>query len=344
MKKLLFPVVAIFVLACTKEDAKISPAKKELNQTLLGSYISYSSIGRVMFYDTRLSANNSISCASCHKQSQGFADNSKFSTGFQGHQTKRNSLAISDLGSNFNNNNFGPLFWDGRESNLNNMVLLPVLNHVEMGMSDKEAILERVRNTDYYRELFKQVIGEREISISDISYSLGEFVLGIEGFGSKFDMVTAGNGSLTALEQTGVDLFFNVYHCGSCHRPSDPYSSINLFFNIGLDETSSDLGRAAVTGNSTDIGKFRVPSLKNIALSSPYMHDGRFNTLEDVIDHYSHGIKNNPNLDPALRSSSGGAVQFNITENQKKALVAFLNTFTDFSIVNSTEYSDPFNH
>jgi len=343
MKKLLFPLVAIFVLACTKEDAKISPAKKELNQTILGPNITYSSIGRVMFYDTRLSANNLISCASCHKQSLGFADNSKFSTGFQGHETKRNSLAISGLGSNFNNN-LVPLFWDGRESDLNNMVLLPVLNHVEMGMSDKEAILERVKSTGYYDELFKQVIGEREISIRDISTALESFVLGIEGFGSKFDMVNAGNTSLTALEQTGKDLFFNVYQCGSCHQPSDPYSSNNLFFNIGLDVTSSDLGRAAVTGSSTDNGKFRVPSLKNVALSSPYMHDGRFNTLEDVIDHYSHGIQNNPNLDPALKSTSGGAIQFNITENQKKALVAFLNTFTDLSIVNSTAYSDPFNH
>ena len=336
--------MVIFALACTKEDAKISPATKELNLTLLGSNISYSSIGRVMFYDTRLSENNSISCASCHKQNLGFADNSKFSSGFQGHQTKRNSIAISNLNDDLNMGFNTPLFWDGRESILHNMVLLPILNHVEMGMSDKEAIVERVKSAGYYNELFKQLIGEREITINEISNCLESFVFDIQGFTSKFDLAKAGFGSLTALEQTGEDLFFNVYQCGSCHHPSDPYSGNNLFFNIGLDETSSDSGRAAITKNSGDLGKFRIPSLKNVALSGPYMHDGRFSTLEEVIDHYSHGIKNNPNLDPVFKTVSGRAVQFNINENQKKALVAFLNTFTDFTIVNSTAFSDPFNH
>jgi cytochrome c peroxidase len=350
--KTLIPLIIIvcFAFSCTKEDANVCADKKELKLNVEQTAVSQQTIGRVLFYDTRLSENNSISCASCHKQSHGFADDAAFSTGFQGKKTGRNAIAIT---SSPNNIFFftacspiveKPLFWDGRESNLSHMVIMPLLNHVEMGVLNSDHIVDRVNSVSYYRELFSKVYGTSEININLISECLATFVNTIANTNSKFDKVSAGHSTFSALEQEGSELFNNVYPCGSCHSTQNFYGDNTTFRNIGLDQSPVDQGRAAITGNPSDIGSFKVPSLKNVANTAPYMHDGRFNTLEDVLDHYSHGIQNDPNLDSNLKNNDGTPVQLQITDHQKRALIAFLSTFSDFNSMSDENLSDPFSH
>jgi cytochrome c peroxidase len=359
MKKIvsLLLIIVCIQWSCTKEDTQVCADKQELKLNIPQSNVTAATIGRVLFYDTRLSANNTIACASCHKQAHGFADNSALSTGFQGKQTVRNSIAITSsnfmlmnpLDSTFiSSGQF--LFWDGREQLLHNMVLLPILNHVEMGISNREQIVERVKSAGYYRELFASMNNTSvdNIDINDISNCLAAFVSSIQNRTSKFDLVNQGLQQFDALETEGKDLFINVYPCGSCHtvQGGGGYNGtapgIADFVDIGLDNSPSDLGRGAVTHVSADNGKFKVPILKNVANTAPYMHDGRFNTLEEVLDHYSHGIRNDQNLDPRLKNADGSAMVLNITDHQKRALIAFLNTLTDFSSMSDEELSDPF--
>jgi cytochrome c peroxidase len=146
----------------------------------------------------------------------------------------------------------------------------------------------------------------------------------------------------TAEELEGLSLFNTKYPCASCHNQSGGYMGGNSFRDIGLNADYTDLGRGAVTGQVTDNGKFKTPSLHNVALSAPYMHDGRFKTLEEVLDHYSHGIQATPNLDPFLLDNGGTVLKMNITEHDKKALIAFLNTFTDYKMVTDPKFSNPF--
>ena len=198
----------------------------------------------------------------------------------------------------------------------------------------------------YYQELFKLYYNDDVIDIDRISSCLSSFVNSIRASNSKFDMVNMGMTSFTALEQQGRELFFNVYPCGSCHSlSSGGYNTQPVkFSNIGLDVTSTDPGRFGVTHEQSDEGKFKIPSLKNIALTAPYMHDGRLVNLSDVLIHYSNGIKNHQNLDSKLKNSSGEPLKLDITASQKEALIAFLSTLTDNSMLSNPYYSDPFTH
>ena len=344
MKQLIYTLftLLVFVFACKDENPSLKPNIKELSLPELtnNQSVSAMTIGRVLFYDTRLSVNNFVACASCHKQTHGFADDKAFSTGFQNGHTVRNSIAINNLST------FQDLFWDGRENQLQTMVLRPLTNHVEMGMSDLSAIAERVKSAGYYQELFKLYYHDDVIDIDRISSCLSSFVNSIRASNSKFDMVNMGSASFTALEQQGRELFFNVYPCGSCHSlSSGGYNTQPVkFSNIGLDVTSTDPGRFGVTHEQSDEGKFKIPSLKNIALTGPYMHDGRFVNLSDVLNHYSSGIMNHQNLDSKLKNSSGEPLKLDITASQKEALIAFLSTLTDNSMLSNPYYSDPFTH
>lgn len=309
-------------------------------------------LGRVIFYDKMVSLNKSISCGSCHLQSSAFSDVLALSKGFNGGNTGRNSMQLTN--ARFYPN--GRFFWDERAATLEIQTLLPIQDHVEMGMH-LDTLVNRLKNTTYYPSLFTKAFGDANVSSDRISKALSQFVRSIVSFESKYD---AGRATLpvnaapptfnfanfTAEENRGMQLFFTPQlACAACHGTETFTGAIAK--NNGLDATTTDRGLGAVTNNTTDDGKFKVPSLRNIALTAPFMHDGRFANLEQVIEHYNSGIKNHPNLDPALRVPPGGPgagapKQLNLTAADKAALVAFLKTLTDTKMTSDVKYSNPF--
>ena len=289
-------------------------------------------LGRVLFYDTKMSKNNAVSCGSCHHQAIAFSDVGAVSTGFEGLKTTRNSMPISNL--RFSKN----FFWDTGVTSLEQQVLEPVKNHIEMGMEDLDFLVEKLNRTDYYPALFEKAYGSTEITSEKVSKSLAQFLRAMVSYESKFDKGMETNFSnFSELEKMGMDLFNDHERtsCADCHRPNlnfGPQWRDNA--NIGLDLVYEDEG----AGN----GRFKIPSLRNVALTAPYMHDGRYNTLEEVIDHYSDNIQNHPDLDWTLRGG-GGAKRMDLNPLEKRAMIAFLKTLTDESYTEDPKYSNPFN-
>jgi len=327
-------------------------------------------LGRVLFYDRQLSLNNTIACASCHKQSMGFADNQKFSRGFEGRFTTRNSMPIQNLAANNIfavdlSKEFAPgpgqffgshFFWDGREQQLEKLILQPVGNHIEMGITDVDALLAKLSDVPYYAPLFTEAFGSPEITEERISKAVTMFISSINTNNTRFDrynmtrftMDATGNPMkqdvMSSLELEGMLLFQDKYDCNSCHQvtSTNGYVFAGTFANVGLDNVYDDPGLAKVTGNASDVGKFKIPSLRNVMYTAPYMHDGRFSTLEEVVDHYSEGIANHPNLDDKLKGANGEARSMNISEHEKTAIVAFLRTLSDESVLTDPKFSNPF--
>lgn len=301
-------------------------------------------LGRVLFYDKHLSLNNTISCGSCHIQSKAFSDGEQFSKGFEGKITTRNSMAFANPISQRN------LFWDSRSFSLVDLSLRPVQNHIEMGMEDLNKLAKKLQTLPYYPALFKAAFGSEKVEPDLISESIAQFVGSITTNKSKFDQRFNGIDQFTALEQLGANIFEGKGKCSQCHGgstlgaqdgPNDPYGGgstggedLKGTTNIGLDMVITDQGN----GN----GKFKIPSLRNVALSAPYMHDGRFKTLGDVINHYSNGIQKNPALDRHFLDANNNVIRFNFTEIEKQALIAFLNTLTDDQMTSDPKWSDPF--
>ncbi len=286
-------------------------------------------LGRVLFYDKKLSLNNTISCGSCHLQQNAFADPDRFSVGFEGQKTHRNSLSL--VNPRFSTS----FFWDSRTFNLEEQVLQPVQNHIEMGLEDMDNLAEKLSAVDYYPELFDDAFGSTEVTAERISYALAQFLRSMSCKDSKFDkgMEIGDFSNYTPQEKLGFDLFNSEeLQCANCHR------SVNFYYgsavNIGLDTDYADEG----VGD----GRFRIPSLRNVALTAPFMHDGRFETLEEVIEHYNSGVKSHPALDWRLQDQLGNPVKLNLTNTEKEALVAFLRTLTDYDFIQDPKYSDPF--
>lgn len=326
-------------------------------------------LGRVLFYDTRMSINNSVSCATCHQQARAFADNVSFSTGFEGKLTFRNSMPIQNLVLTGSPTFilFGPgsaqsdsaiasmpiqfssdtlsLFWDGRVKLLKAMVLRPITNHVEMGITDLDALALKLSKIPDYQNLFSKAYGTAEVTELKIAGALSAFLQNIKSDNSPFDKIRLGGGTLPPAEEAGHQLFVQKYNCNSCHQVDAALNGYQLggsFVNIGLDEKYADIGFADVTGNPADVGKFKIPTLRNVALTAPYMHDGRYSTLDEVLEHYSTGIVNHPNLDFRLKVSGNRALQMNITDDDKKSLIVFLNTLTDYNMITDPRFSNPF--
>jgi cytochrome c peroxidase len=327
-------------------------------------------LGRVLFYDRQMSINNTIACASCHKQEYGFADNQKSSRGFEGRLTSRNSMPIQNL----NNFNFGVfdlgstpdpgfvpfgnhLFWDGREQNLEKLILQPVGNHIEMGITDLDHLTENLSALPYYAPLFQDAYGSNEVTGDKISRAVSTFLTYINSLNTKFDQYNKNNQLalefngqsnslpiLSPIETEGMLLFKDKYDCNACHQVQSPtgYIMAGTFANIGLDADYPDPGLFQVTKSPADAGKFKIPSLRNVAFTAPYMHDGRFENLEDVIDHYSDGIADHPNLDTKLQDHTGHAKAMNISQHEKDAIIAFLHTLSDKSALTDPKFSNPF--
>ena len=317
-------------------------------------------LGRVLFYDKKLSRNMSVSCASCHHQELAFADNVAFSKGFAGGLTKRNSLplaATANFESSYDggtttptNNNGGVIngpkavlfFWDERAHSIAEQSINTIQDEVEMGM-DLHDLSFRLRQEEYYRILFRKAYGEETVTPTQIVDALQEFCNSITSSHRRFDAEmnarTEGKRSIfTQQELHGERLF--TENCSSCH--GDMTRPGLALANNGLDAQYTDEGVGALTRNFNDIGVFKVPFLRNVARTAPYMHDGRFATLEAVIEHYSTGLQDHHNLHPNLRDERGLARRFNFTAEDKAALIAFLNTVTAQKLLQDRRFSDPF--
>ncbi len=300
-------------------------------------------LGRVLFYDPKLSLTNNTACASCHLQAKGFADPVAFSKGFDGVLTKRNASSIVNPIDNAN------FFWDARETDIKSMVLKPIENHIEMGMDNFAALEKKLGSLDYYRPLFKDAFGTEQVTEERIAEALSQFLNSIVTGNSKFDSSEPnGWGSnntsvFTSKELIGMNLFLGKARCGTCHTTtSNQFGFTEGFANIGLDLDPTDLGLGATQENMN--GVFKIPSLRNVALSGPYMHDGRFKTLEEVVNHYSENIQPVANLHWGLQdgTGTGAPVKLNLSTDEKESLIAFLNTFTDNQFIQDDKFSNPF--
>ncbi|MFK7743200.1 MAG: cytochrome-c peroxidase [Planctomycetota bacterium] len=325
-------------------------------------------LGRVLFYDKRLSVTKTVACASCHRQEHAFADPSRLSTGIRSRRGKRNSPSLV----NVRDHATGGFFWDARAKSLEEQVLVPIQDRLEMGMK-LPALIERLDKLPEYQVLFREAFGDGGTSETRIAQALAQFVRTLTSSGSRFDEGYRQAGSVDGdfanfreQENLGKRIFFGRGRgpsCASCHarvprgRRGRGVRG-DLFVasrprNIGLDRDSrKDRGVGAVTGRPEDDGKFKAPSLRNVEVTGPYMHDGRFQTLEQVVAHYATGVQAHPNVDRRLAGRGFGGRGFgrrgsqprgiDLDKQEQLALVAFLKTLTDRTFLEDERFSSPF--
>lgn len=292
-------------------------------------------LGRKLFYEPLLSGDGTQSCATCHPQESGFADPNRFSIGIDGSVGNRNAMALINLGWN----QFG-FFWDGRAETLEEQALEPINNPLEMKSSWPE-VEARLNNHPEYPELFKQAFDVDHIDSTTVTKAIAQFERTLISGNSRFDRwYNRQEIQLTDQELRGFTLYTTeAADCFHCHGLGGLITD-NQFHNNGLDvDFSADEGRYLVTGDPADKGKFRTPTLRNIELTAPYMHDGRFFTLEEVVDHYSEHVTASETLDPLMELVGDGGAQ--LSQQEKEDLIAFLKTFTDPSFVQNAAFSDP---
>ena len=291
-------------------------------------------LGRHLFWENRMSGDNSMSCASCHAPQYAFSDPSPSSIGINGDSSKRNSMVLQNLAWS---NDF---FWDGSVITLEEQILLPVMDSTEMDESWSN-FLNEIKFDNLYRELFYDAFGTLEPDSIHAAKAIAQFLRTMISSNSKYDKVLRYEANFTPDENAGFSSF-NSLTGGDCfHCHGGILGTDFSYKNNGLDEFPIDSGRGLVTLNPLDNFKFKVPSIRNIEYSAPYMHDGRFNTIDQVIDFYSTGIHaNSPNIDPLIEFASPGGVQLNPTERLQ--LKAFLLTLSDSSFINNPDFSNPF--
>ena len=305
-------------------------------------------LGRVLFYDVDLSQNRTVSCGSCHQPALGFSDDAVKSPGFDGGETRRHSMGLTN--ARFYGE--GRFFWDQRAETLEDQVLMPLQDEVEMGMTLTE-VEDRIRERAEYEPLFEAAFGDSDVSADRVSLALAQFVRSLVSYTSKYDEGRAqvANRSdpfpnFSDAENLGKMLFvtrppFGGMGCFVCHQ-GEGFVAVAAA-NNGLDaDSEDDGGYGEVTGSAADAGMFKVPSLRNVALRAPYMHDGRLASLEEVVDHYSDGVQSHPNLGVPLGVAGSNGPQVDMTAEEKEALVAFLNTLSDPEMVTDPKFSDPF--
>ena len=303
---------------------------------------SLATLGRVLFYDTNLSSDKSISCASCHRQKLAFSDNVAHSKGVNG-DSKRNSIALFGGFQYYAAPN--SFFWDERAKRMEDQPGITIQDPIEMDMK-MEDVVKRIKKEDYYKVLFRKAFQSEDITEEKLTAALVHFVRSIVSNQSKYDEEIK-KGSFgpnrdfkgyTDAENLGKKLYQE--NCAACHgillNPTVATA------NNGLDMEYTDKGVGALNHDPGSFGVFKVPLIRNVELTAPYMHDGRFKTLEEVIDFYSEGIQDHPNLHTALRDSNGKAKKMNFTQQEKDGLVAFLKTLTDRKFITDKKYSNPF--
>lgn len=288
-------------------------------------------LGRKLFYETMLSANNTISCGSCHIQTSAFTHHGHtVSHGIFDRMGTRNSPPVFNLAWNTS------FMWDGGIADLDLQSVAPITNHLEMDETMPN-VLKKLRNSAAYPALFKKAYGNEEITTSNFLKALSQFMAMCVSSNSKYDSVMrkeAGK-TFTAEEAAGYELV--KQKCGNCH--AEPLFTNYSFRNNGLGISMvNDEGRYLVTQNNADKYKFKVPSLRNLAYTAPYMHDGRLFTLDAVLDHYSSQVQNTPNLDPLLQQS--GILGIPLTATEKEKIKAFLNTLNDRSFLFDKRFAE----
>ena len=290
-------------------------------------------LGRKLFFDPLLSRKKNVSCASCHLQENGFSDPRTKSVGTNNEETGFHSMAI------FNIAWMNEFFWDGRAKSREDQALQPVTNPLEMDMTWPE-VEERLQNHPEYPDLFEAAFGSREIDSMDVVKAMVQFEMTLVSSNSKFDRWWRNEYQLTPMESAGERIFnTEVGDCFHCH--GSILTTDNEFHNNGLDSDEAlRPGLFSTTNNLEDFGKFKTPTLRNLVFTEPYMHDGRFNTLREVIEFYSTGVHDNRTVDVNMKKAGIGGV--NLTDQQIDELIAFLLTMTDSSFITDKRFSDPF--
>ena len=313
---------------------------------------NYANLGRVLFYDKKLSSDGSSSCASCHQQEFSFGDNLAFSKGIDDVLTTRNSPNLNDLGWQSGDG----FFWGFSQKTLKDAVLQPILNPDELGLEFDE-LIQKLEATDYYIPLFQYAFEEEEITAEKIAIALTEFIKSMTTLNSKYDRVIGGYDSFTAQENLGWQLYIN--NCMNCHtspqfgtgKHRNVYDEDSFIFNNGLDSIFSDNGWEAPSDGSSPLfstyGIFKTPTLRNLKYSAPFMHDGRFETLDEVIDFYSREVQMNENsfgnfYYGVRLDTLTGERGFLYTQHEKEAMLAFLETLNDPFLITQPNWSDPF--
>ena len=358
IRKYLFVILALVVVSCRKPvDSPVIITLDESPYVLdYGAFpapelptdnpmtIQGVKLGKMLFFEKMMSRDGTLSCAGCHRQSDGFSDSLRFSIGVEMLPGKRQAMPIFNMA--WHNNEF---FWDGRAHLLRDQSLLPIQDGLEMNET-LENVIAKLSATQKYKDQFSRAFGSEEITSLKMSLAMEQFMLSIVSNDSKYDRYLAGTVELTESEERGRILFETEYNeffpdqsgadCVHCHGGINFLN--NQYMNNGLDSDVDmvDIGREEVTGNSEDKGKFKVPTLRNIAVTAPYMHDGRFQTLEEVIQHYNSELQASSTIDPALESTMNTGLL--LTEQDISDLVDFLGTLTDDTFRNNEEYYTPF--
>ncbi len=310
-------------------------------------------LGRRLFYDVRLSGNNQIACATCHIQSLAFTDGKARAVGISGKVLAFSSMSLVNL-------LWGPqlFFWNGRSSSIEDQALKPIQDENEMGQDLSELVIE-LKDDDHYEMLFAKAYGE--INSENIARALASFQRTLVSSNSRYDKFLRGEVTLSKKEELGRKLFVahpdakaslrggNCIDCHSQFLTGGFKTAFDGFSNNGLD-TDENLppGLYEVTGNASHRGLFKVPTLRNIAVTAPYMHDGRFGTLEEVLDHYNEGIRKSETLSPLIVEADNiekgveQDISLNLSAVEKDAIIAFLHTLTDQEFLNNEKFSDPF--
>ena len=302
-------------------------------------------LGEALFNEKALSADNTISCSVCHDPKKAFADGLVVSKGINGILAPRNAPGLLNVGLQ------RKLFWDGRDTSLEQQSLHPIQNPNEMNLSIADAVL-KLKQIPAYSDLFGKAFGDKEITGERIAKAIAQYERSLISFASKYDRYLVDLYIPTAEEKLGMDLFFTHPdpfaglsgirggNCGDCHLPQTLTGRPNgfeAFHNTGLLEAGgSEIGLQKVTGQSTDFGKFKTPSLRNIALTAPYMHNGKFTTLEDVLDHYNNEeLFGNSNVDILIQKGTNQKFgqSLMLTSAEKKAIIAFLHMLTDSTYI-----------
>jgi cytochrome c peroxidase len=283
-------------------------------------------LGRKLFFDKRLSLDNSVSCSSCHQPHLAFSDAGKvLSQGFGQALGDRNSPSLSNLA-------WYPAFmWDGGVNHIEISSFAAITHPAELNI-DFAILLERLRAIPSYQLMFEKAFGSPGIDDQRFFYAITQFIGLLISSESKYDRVLQGKTQFEPKESLGKTLFDQ--HCASCHK--GVLQTDFSYRNNGLSSEFSDAGRYRITNNPDDLGKFRVPSLRNVALTFPYMHDGRFSSLEEVLNHYTSGIQNSVTLDPILNTP------ISLDSNEREALIAFLHTLSDFNFTQNPKFKNPF--
>lgn len=343
MKRILFLFcLSVVFFSCKRDPEILSPNVGNENSyspvvpagwpspvyNFSGNEVTYDgfTLGRHLFYEPMLSEDTTVSCGSCHLQTFGFSNGPSHATSHGVHSLigKRNSPAL------FNLTWQTKLMWDGSANNLENQPIGPIQNPIEMNLNLNDA-LTRVAASPKYKALFKNAYGDTVVTSQRFLKSFAQFMGLMVSYNSKYDKVKNGKEIFTASENSGYNVFKN--NCASCH--SEPLFSDHTFRNNGLPiNFYQDSGRYGITLDPNDIYKFKTPSLRNLGFSSPYMHDGRFSTLSQVLNHYSAGISATQNLDPLL---SGG---ISLSAQEKSDLLNFLATLNDYTFMNDARFKE----